>query len=138
MHDIAGVRFQIAGGRLFDVLNAGERRRLFVTEFPDHLEQVSDIRAAFVEIERIVPSRAGPHLHGHPIDTQDALDIPGEIVAVEFDFEVSQAVALDPLAERFRKVIADRFDHPCVIKRIESADEVIDRHARLGLAAHEP
>ena len=44
-----------------------------------------------------------------------------------------QAVALDPLAEMFGQAVADGLRHLGGRERVERADEVIERHARLGL-----
>src|SRR5262249_42635082 len=67
------------------------------------------------------------------LDLNHAFDVPGEIIAREFDLEIREAVILDPLTEVFRQPIADwRFDI-CWKKWIERPDEVIERQPRLGL-----
>jgi len=39
-------------------------------------------------------------LGGDAVDVDDALDVPVEVVAVEFDLEMRQPVRADPFAER--------------------------------------
>ena len=71
-----------------------------------------------------------------PVHAHHALDVPAEVVAVELDFQVRQAVADDPLGERLGLAVVDAAAHVGVLERIERADQMIERHARLGLLQH--
>src|SRR5262249_52450468 len=93
-----------------------------------------DVGTALVKIRGVVP---GPNaalplrLARHPIDADNAFNIPPEIVAVQLDFEVRQPVELDPFAQRLRQTVTDALGKFSLGKWIERAHEVIERHGRL-------
>ena len=100
---------------------------------PQKIEQIIDVGTFLVEIERIAPIRQAAILGGgldHPIDTDHALDIPVEIVAVELDFQVRQPVGSNPFAERFGQAVVDPPGDVLFFERIERPDQVIQRHLR--------
>ena len=84
-------------------------RRLLL-QLSQELEQVLDVRALLVEVERVVPRRHAAlplRLRGHALDADDAVHVPAEVVAVELDLQVRQPVERDPLAERLGQAVAD-------------------------------
>ena len=136
VHDVVAVRRQVAGRRLLDVGDALETRRRLFLHLRQKLQQVADVRAALVEVQRIAPGAdAAPPLRlpGNAVDADDALHVPAQVVAVELDLEVRQAVGANPLRQRLRQAVVDPFERCPALERIEGADEVIQRHPRLRL-----
>ena len=69
--------------------------RDFCLDLLQEVEHVLDVRALLVEVERVVPLRAaalGLRLRRDLLDRQDAVDVPRQVVAVELDLQVRQAV----------------------------------------------
>ena len=98
------------------------------------IEHVLDVGAFLVEIGRIIPSGATAallSLGGHPLDGHHPVDVPSQIVAVELDFEVGEAVGGDPFGQRFRQAVVDPRLNVGLGERIEGADQVVQRHRRL-------
>jgi len=64
--------------------------------------EVLHVLAAFVEVERIPPVRDAAFVLGFlrdPVHGHHAVHVPVQVVAVELDLEVREAVAGDPVAE---------------------------------------
>src|SRR5205807_4187068 len=105
MHDIVAVFLKIAVRRLFDVLNALERGRRPLLYPCQELQQVADVGTAFIEVERVEPTLdATPPLGfcGNTVDAHHAFNVPTEVVAIELDLEMGQAVVKNPFGESFR------------------------------------
>ena len=80
----------------------------------------------------------------HAIDAQDALHVPAEVVAVELDLEVRQAVGAIQSPQRLGQAVADRLRDIAAVQRVErrrgdtaacvgsrlAADEAAERLAR--------
>src|SRR5438128_1765942 len=106
MHDIVAVFLKIAVRRLFDVLNALEPGRRPLLYPCQELQQVADVGAAFIEVERIEPTLDATSplgFCGNTVHADDAFDVPTEVVAIELDLEMAQAVVRNPFGEGFRQ-----------------------------------
>ncbi len=105
------MRFQIAVRRLLDVLHALEGLRRTLFDPGDEVEQILHVGALLVEVERVMPFLAAARCLSRGrgrLDPYDTLDVPGEIVAVELDLEMRQAVVRDPLGQRLRIASVNR------------------------------
>lgn len=139
VHDVGAVGLEVTPGGLFDVLDAAVGAGAFGFDLIQHVEEVGDVWALFVEVKGVDPILAldGGHVFGAAgMDAEDAFDIPLGVLPVEFDFDVTQAVEADPLGEIFRQAVADRFLDIGGEDGIDGADEVIERHEGLGPGQH--
>ncbi len=68
----------------------------------------------------------------YPLDSHHARNVPGQVVAVELDLQVRQAIGLNPLAQCFRQSVVDAFLDITIGQRVECTDQVIEWHAGLG------
>src|SRR5262249_12930616 len=101
---------QITSRRLLDVLDALEAGGSLLPDLLQKLQEITDVRAAFVEIERIVPALDTPlslRFGSDAVDMDDAVDVPGEIVAVQLNLQVRQPVGANPLGQRLGQAIVD-------------------------------
>ena len=73
-------------------------------------------------------------LRRHAVDAHDALHVPAEVVAVELDLEVRQAVEANPLGSVSGRPSPRRCATSELVERVEGADQVVQRHPRLRLA----
>src|SRR5262245_53051305 len=63
VHDVSPVLLEVACGRLLDVLNAVKPGGCSLADPGEELDQVADVRAALVEVERVRPvADAAPRL----------------------------------------------------------------------------
>ena len=139
MHDIGPVGLEVAARRLLDVLHPFVALRRRLAHLPQEGEQISDVGAALVEVQRIAPVLDAALLLGRggdAIDAHQSFDVPVEIVAVEFDLEVRQAVGANPFGQRLGQAIADALLDVGVGERVEGADEMVQRQSRHGSAAN--
>src|SRR5579875_4220094 len=98
MHDVAGIGLEIACRRLLDVGDTFKAGRRPFTQLAQKFQQIADVAAALVEIERVAPTDrrdAGAtdtalslRFLGDTINRNYPVHVPGQIVTVEFDFEV--------------------------------------------------
>ena len=137
VHLDVGVGLQVTAGGLFDVLDPVPGRGRSLADLRQEFEHILDVFTFLVEVGRVPPFRAAPGRLGlgrHRLDGQYTGDIPVEIVTVELDLQVGQAIGGDPLGQRLGQSIGDaRFDVG-IGQRVESSDEVIQRQRGLGLA----
>ena len=64
-----------------------------------------------------------------------AMDQERQIIAIELDFHVSQSISKYPLRQRFRQAIIDPLGHVARRERVQRADQMVERHARLRCPA---
>ena len=74
---------------------------------------------------------------GDAVHANDSVHVPIEVVAIELDLHVRQAVERNPLGKRLRQAIADGLLHVGARERIERSDQMIERHSRLRLGKNE-
>ncbi len=133
MHDVAAVGLEVAGGGLFDVLDAFEAFGGFGLYLAEEFEEVIDVGAAFVEVDAVAPVDVGTGFIGDSVYGDDAFDVPLEFVALELDFDVVEAVELDPLREGFGEAVADGFDDVGGGEGVGAADGVVEIDGLAGL-----
>ena len=133
MHDVAAIGLEVASGGLFDVLDAFEAFGGFGFDLAEEFEEVVDVGAAFVEVDAVAPVNVGAGFIGDAIDGDDAFDVPFEFVALEFDFDVVEAVELYPFGEGFGESVADGFDDVGGGEGVGAADGVVEIDGLAGL-----
>ena len=93
---VLGIRPQVAMRRLLDVLQAVQRRGRPLADLGQEIEHVLDVRALLVEVEpsstSVVQPRRGLGLGRHALDRHHAVHVPRQVVAVELDLQMRQAV----------------------------------------------
>ena len=139
VHILIAMRFQIARRGLLHVLDAVETGGRLLLHAPQKIDQVIDVGALLIEVERINPFRHAPLLLcllGHAVHRQHAVDVPFHLIAIQLDLEVRKTVVANPLRQRFRQSIADPLLDVGVGDRVYRAHQVVERHARLGILAH--
>ena len=77
-------------------------------------------------------------MRGHSVDPKHALDVPAEVVPVELDLEVGEAVIADPLGQRLGKPVAHALRDVGLDNRIGRSDRMVHGEARLRLLEHVP
>ena len=127
---------QVAACRLFDVLNAIVSGSGTSFDLLEELQNVSHVLALLIEVGRVNPlgtAALGLSLCGDAINVQDALYVPSEVIAVELDLQMRQAVGVDPLWQSFGQAVLDRFRDVSIGQRIDRSHQVVQRHAGFWL-----
>ena len=99
-------------------------------QFPDEFQNVADVVALLVEVERTVPPGDAPLLlrfGGGAMHGRNAIHVPGQVVARQLDLDSQQAVVADPLGQRFRQSVVDPLADVGVGDRVERAHQVVKR-----------
>ena len=125
VHDVGAILPEIAGGWLLDVENAFEAARRRLPNALEAVQQVRDVRTAFVEIEQVFPiGDVSPieNASHDPVGSNDSLDVGVQIATIELDLESRQAIAGDPLFERVGQPILDLRAHVGSLERVARAD----------------
>lgn len=86
--------------------------------------QVGGIGAFFIEVTAVFPFDIRACAAGNAIDGKRALDVPGEVFSLEFDFDALEVVVVDPFFECFGQAIVDTFFEFVWGYGIEPADRV--------------
>ena len=135
MHGHLGANLQVARRWLFNVLKSIERS---ATESLDALEQVDDIVFVWtllIEVERQFPLPLRRDVFTDTSHFDNATDIPVDIVTGQLDLQMTYAVRLQPLFERFGIAVIQSRSNVDIGQRIERTDQMIkvQRWSRLGI-----
>ena len=136
MHHILAVGLKIPRRGLLNVLDSLESFRRLLLHRVQKIQQVLDVGAAFVEVERIDPLADAALLlgfGGYPVNPHHTLHVPLQVVAVQLDLEVGKAVVVDPLGQGLRQAVMDTVLEVGFFQSIDGRNQVVNRQAGPGL-----
>ena len=133
VHGILPVLLQIPRCGLFNIPDPFETRGRLFLQATQKFQQVANVGAALVEVERIPPSFHPAlclNFSRRPIDPQYPVEVPVQIVAVQLDLNVGQAVVTDPSGQGLRQAVVQSFFDVRVFDGIGSSDRMVERQQR--------
>ena len=133
MHPVSRIGAKVAGRGLLDVGHAFEGAAASFLYLCQEVQEVAHVAALFVEIEGVCPVGNGAFVlcpGGDGVDVADAVHVPVEVVAVEFDFEVGETVRADPFRQGLGQAVVQAMIDVGVRERVQGAHEVVERHSR--------
>ncbi len=99
------------------------------------LQQILHVGALLIEVQRVEPlldAARGLGLRRDALHAHDAVHILAEIISVQPDLQVRQAVVPDPLGQRLREPIAHRVGHIRVCEGSGRSDQMVSGMRGLG------
>ena len=125
--DVDPVRFQLVGERLLDVEDHPVKTGMFHDQAIEDRVDVGRVVHRAVEVDG---QPVGPLVDGDLAGLDQAVVVPGRVVAAELDLEALQTVAADPVAEQDGiAVVGLGAGQLRLVERVLAADQVPDGDA---------
>src|SRR5206468_10541837 len=129
LHGILSVFLQISRRGLFNVSNLFETLRRLLLQTAEKFQQIAYVGTSLVKVKRVRPSYYPAlclNLSRCAVDPYDAVEVPLQIVAGQFDLNVGQAVVTNPTRQSLRQAVVHPFSEIRVFDSIRGSDRMIE------------